>query len=82
MSKIIFNKKKEVQKVKKFKTFAEGEIRHYAESLGCDFGEGGFSLSMNGREGKLIDGNGDVLRLVYDGTSGFVMPKGRGDADG
>ena len=50
--------------MKKFKTFAEGEIRHYAESLGCDFGEGGFSLSMNGREGLLTDGNGDLLILV------------------
>lgn len=64
--------------MKKFKTFAEGEIRHYAESLGCDFGEGGFSLSMNGREGLLTDKNGDLLILVYDGTKGIVTVKGRG----
>ena len=64
--------------MKKFKSFAEGEIRHYAESLGCDFGEGGFSLSMNGREGLLIDGNGDMLALVYDGVTGIVSTKGRG----
>lgn len=62
----------------KIKSFAEGEIRHYAESLGCDFGEGGFSLSMNGREGKLIDGNGDYIVLVYDGASDTVREKERG----
>jgi len=64
--------------VTKIKSFAEGEIRHYAESLGCDFGEGGFSLSMSGREGKLIDSNGDYIILVHDGINNTVYPKERG----
>lgn len=67
--------------MKKIKSFAEGEIRHYAESLGCDFGEGGFSLSMNGREGILTDNNGDFLVLVYDGARGIVSSKARGVTD-
>lgn len=64
--------------MKKIKSFAEGEIRHYAESLGCDFGEGGFTLSMNGREGKLIDTNGDYITLVYDGIKNVVYVKEKG----
>lgn len=67
--------------MKKFKSFAEGEIRHYAESLGCDFGEGGFDLIMNGREGRLIDGNGDYIVLVHDGITNTVHPKERGFAN-